>query len=123
VRTTAGSLLTALWKYNRGYAVHAGRAGEIPDAVKLRSWVPLVQTIRSRRRWGRSLGPDRRWLGENGVEPTAAQIVRTLPVMYLVVPYLRSVAQLRGWVEGSGMRTTAPAMATPRSLRSHDADS
>ena len=58
-RDAGKPLLRALWKYNRGYAVHAGRAGVVPDAVKLREWVPIVQTLRSRRRFGRSLGPDR----------------------------------------------------------------
>jgi glycosyltransferase involved in cell wall biosynthesis len=103
-RSSARSLLRALWKYNRGYAVHAARAGNLPDAVKLRSWVPLVQTVRSRRRWGRSLGPDRKWLRSNGVEPTLGQTIRALPIMYLVVPYLRSAAQLQGWLEGRRLR-------------------
>lgn len=99
-RTSGRALLRALWKYNRGYAVHAGRRGELPDGVRLRSWVPLVQTIRSRRRWGRSLGPDRRWLSQNGVEPTLGETLRALPILYLVVPYLRGAAQLIGWREG-----------------------
>jgi glycosyltransferase involved in cell wall biosynthesis len=103
-RSSAGSLLRALWKYNRGYAVHAGRAGEVPDAVKLRSWVPLVQTIRGRRRWGRSIGPDRTWLRTNGVEPTLGETLRELPIMYLVIPYLRSTAQLLGCLDGRKLR-------------------
>jgi GT2 family glycosyltransferase len=104
-RSSGRSLLRALWKYNRGYAIHEGRAGGIPDAVKLRSWVPLVQTIRSRRRFGRSLtGPDRGWLRANGVEPTLAETLRTLPILYLVIPYLCCVAQLQGWLEGRRLR-------------------
>jgi glycosyltransferase involved in cell wall biosynthesis len=99
-RSSAKSLLRALWKYNRGYAVHAGRAGVVPDDVKLRAWVPLVQTIRGRRRWGRSLGPDRQWLRVNGVEPTPWETLRTLPILYVVIPYLRCAAQLQGWREG-----------------------
>ena len=103
-RTSGLVLLRALWKYNRGYAVHAGRRGELPEAVKLRSWVPLVQTIRSRRRWGRSLGPDRRWLAQNGVEPTLGETLKALPILYVVIPYLRGAAQLRGWLEGRRLR-------------------
>jgi glycosyltransferase involved in cell wall biosynthesis len=99
-RDSGRSLLRALWKYNRGYAVHAGRAGVVPDAVRLREWVPFVQTFRSRRRFGRSLGPDRAWLRSNGVEPTAWETLRALPILYLVIPYLRSAAQLQGWREG-----------------------
>ena len=103
-RTSAQSVLRALWKYNRGYAVHEARAGGIPDAVKLRSWVPLVQTIRSRRRWGRSIGPDRTWLRQHGVEPTRGETLRVLPIMYLILPYVSGVAQLRGWLEGRKLR-------------------
>lgn len=106
-RSSGKSLLRALWKYNRGYAVHEGRAGRVPDAVKLRSWVPVVQTARSRRRWGRSIGPDRTWLKANGVEPTIGETLRTLPVLYLVIPYLRSAAQLQGWLEGRRLRRAA----------------
>ena len=103
-RSSGRALLRALWKYNRGYAVHAGRRGEIPDAVKLRSWVPLVQTIRSRRRWGRSLGPDRAWLEKNGVTPSTRETLGSLPILYVVVPYLRGFAQLRGWIDGRRLR-------------------
>jgi GT2 family glycosyltransferase len=100
-------LLRALWKYNKGYAVHAGRAGVVPDAVKLREWVPVVQTFRSRRRFGRSLGPDRHWLRANDVRPSPALTLASLPILYLVVPYLRSVSQLTGWLEGRRLRATS----------------
>jgi len=99
-RAGAKSLLRALWKYNRGYAAHAGRAGEIPDAVKLRSWVPFVQTYRSRRRWGIPAGLNRPWLAEHGVTPTRREALLALPILYLVIPYLRGAAQLLGWREG-----------------------
>jgi glycosyltransferase involved in cell wall biosynthesis len=113
-RVTGKSLLRALWKYNRGYAVHAGRAGVVPDDVKLRAWVPVVQTYRSRRRWNRSIGPDRRWLRENGVEPTAWESVRSLAILYVIVPYLRSAAQLAGWREGRRLRrATGPVPSAP----------
>jgi GT2 family glycosyltransferase len=112
-RSSGKSLLRALWKYNRGYAVHEGRAGRVPDAVKLRSWVPLVQTVRSRRRWGRSIGPDRTWLRTNGVEPTLGETLRALPILYLVIPYLRSAAQLHGWLEGRRLRRASRTVPTP----------
>jgi glycosyltransferase involved in cell wall biosynthesis len=103
-RTSGRALLRALWKYNRGYAVHAARSGDVPEGVKLRSWVPVVQTFRSRRRFGRSIGPDRRWLRLNGVEPTFRETLASLAVMYLLVPYLGSAAQVRGWLEGRRLR-------------------
>jgi GT2 family glycosyltransferase len=111
-RTSAQSVLRALWKYNRGYAVHESRAGGIPDAVKLRSWVPLVQTVRGRRRWGRSIGPDRAWLLQHGVEPTRAETLRALPIIYLILPYVGSFAQLGGWLEGRKLRPGGRADAT-----------
>ena len=106
VRTSGKALLRALWKYNRGYAVHAARAGQVPEGIKIRSWVPLVQTFRSRRRWGRSIGPDRRWLLSNGVDPTRAESLAALGIMYVVLPYLGSTAQVLGWLEGRRLRAS-----------------
>jgi glycosyltransferase involved in cell wall biosynthesis len=99
-RTSGRTLLRALWKYNRGYAVHATRSGEVPDGVKLRSWVPFVQVYRARRRWGRSVGPDRRWLRENDVEPTVRETLFALMIMYIALPYLGGIAQVAGWLDG-----------------------
>jgi glycosyltransferase involved in cell wall biosynthesis len=99
-RTSGRVLLRALWKYNHGYAMREGREGRIPDGVRLRAWVPFVQTFRARRRWGRSFGPDRRWMRANGVEPTSGETVKAVLIMYVVAPYLCNVAQLRGWLAG-----------------------
>ena len=104
-RRSGRALLRALWKYNHGYAMREGREGRIPEGMRLRSWVPIVQTFRSRRRWGRSFGPDRRWMRANGVEPTTGETVRAVLVMYLLVPYLCSVAQTRGWMDGRRLRS------------------
>ena len=114
-RDAGRPLLRALWKYNKGYAVHAGRAGVMPDAVKLREWVPVVQTYRSRRRFGRSIGPDRAWMRANGVELSAWELLKSLPILYLVVPYLRSAAQLQGWLEGRRLRAPAHPSSRPSS--------
>lgn len=112
-RTSGRALLRALWKYNHGYAMREGRAGRLPDGIRLRSWVPIVQTFRARRRWGRSVGPDRRWLRANDVEPTRTETVRALLIMYLLVPYLCSIAQAAGWLAGRKLRrlTAEPAPA------------
>jgi glycosyltransferase involved in cell wall biosynthesis len=106
VRTSGRALLRALWKYNRGYAVHAVQDGERPEGLKLRSLVPVVQTFRSRRRWGRSLGPDRRWLRLNGVDPARAETLAAVAIMYVVLPYLGSAAQFVGWLEARRIRFT-----------------
>jgi GT2 family glycosyltransferase len=103
-RTRGKAFLRAAWIYNKGYAARATRAGEFPEALRLRSLVPLVQPIRARRRFGRTLGPDRRWLGANGVTPRAAEVARALPLMYVVLPYFRAAAQLRGAYDGWRLR-------------------
>jgi GT2 family glycosyltransferase len=103
-RQRARPFLRALWIYNRWYAARASRDGVRPDAAKLRCLVPLVSTLRARRRQGRPLGLDRAWLAANGVEPQRAESLRALPLMYLLVPYLRAAAQIRGWWDGRGLR-------------------
>ena len=98
VRTTARSVLRAHWIYSRGYAERATRDGKRPEGLKLRNWVPIVQPVRARRRYGRSvLGPDMRWLSQHGVEPTPWERVLSIPILYLIVPYLRGTAQVSGW--------------------------
>jgi glycosyltransferase involved in cell wall biosynthesis len=98
VRTRARPLLHALWIYNRGYAERASHSRKRPDALRPRAWLPIVSTVRSRRRFGRSLfGPDTRWLAQHGVSPTLTQRLASLPILYLVVPYLRVFAQVSGW--------------------------
>jgi glycosyltransferase involved in cell wall biosynthesis len=114
-RTSGRTVLRALWKYNRGYAMHAARDGRTPEALKLRSLVPVVQTFRARRRWGRSIGPDRRWLRSNGVEPTARETLGATAIIYLVLPYQASAAQLRGWLEGRREREAAQRSSDPAS--------
>ena len=103
-RVSGSAFLRAVWKYNRGYAARASRASERPTAVNLRAWIPVVQTLRARRRLGRSVGPDRRWLRENGVRPRPAETAQALLLMYLVVPYVRAAAQLQGWWDGRKLR-------------------
>ncbi len=103
-RTSGRALLRAFWKYNHGYGMREGRARRVPEGMWFRSWVPLVQPIRGRLRAGCSLGPDRQWLRANGVEPTRTETIRALLVMYVLVPYLRSVAQTVGWREGRRLK-------------------
>jgi glycosyltransferase involved in cell wall biosynthesis len=103
-RNHARAFLRAVWIYNRWYAAREARAGRLPDGLKLRSWVPAVQRIRSRRRTGRSLDPDRRWLAANGVHADLRERLSALPLMYLVVPYVGGAAQLRGWRDGRRLR-------------------
>jgi glycosyltransferase involved in cell wall biosynthesis len=103
-RTSGRILLRALWRYNHGYAMREGREGRLPEGIWLRSWVPIVQTFRGRRRWGRSLGPDRQWLRANGVEPTPRETFLAMSIMYLLIPYYCAIAQVRGWLDGRRLR-------------------
>jgi glycosyltransferase involved in cell wall biosynthesis len=105
-RDRARPFLRAQWIYCHGYGARESRAGRFPRDLRLRSLVPIVPQVRSRRWWGRSLGPDRRWLGENGVVPTRTETLKALPLMYLVVPYLRIAAQFLGWLDGRELRST-----------------
>jgi len=99
-RDGARPLLRKVWAVNRRYATRQTRTGRRPRALKLREWIPLMQTIRSRRRFGRSLRADRRRLKEHGVAPTLWEDLQALALMYLFVPYVANAAQLHGWWEG-----------------------
>ncbi len=103
-RDRAKSFLRAMWIYNRWYAAREARAGRTPEGLRLRSWVPLVQPIRARRRWGQSVGPDRRWLGVNGVRPSRRESLVAVPLIYVFLPYYSGVAQARGWFDGRRLR-------------------
>jgi glycosyltransferase involved in cell wall biosynthesis len=103
-RNSAKPFFRAEWIYNRWYAARESRARRVPEGLMFRSWVPFVQPIRARRRWGRSFGPDRAWLGKQGVVVTGAERARALPIMYVLVPYLRCAAQLQGWWDGRQLR-------------------
>lgn len=93
-------LLEKIWLVNWAYAVREGRIGGRPYATRARWWVPVVPTLRARRRFGCSLGLDRRQLAANGVEPTWWDELRALPMLYVLLPYLAGLAQLVGWREG-----------------------
>jgi glycosyltransferase involved in cell wall biosynthesis len=108
-RNQARPYLRNMWSMHSSYAAFEARAGRLPDGLKLRSWVPVVQTFRARRRLGRSLGPDRRWLGANDISPTRRQRVIAAPLIYLLVPYLGCTAQLRGWWLGTRERRRGAA--------------
>ena len=87
-------------RVNARYALREGRAGRKPDGIKLRSWVPVVQTLRSRRRFGKSLLLHKRRLDDCGLRPTPVEQVLAVLLIYLVLPYLRSVSQLGGYLQG-----------------------
>jgi glycosyltransferase involved in cell wall biosynthesis len=103
-RDRARPFLRTVWIMHRWYAAREARAGRRPDGLKLRSWMPLVQPLRSRRRFGRSILLDRRRLAEHGVAPSLGEQLRALPIMYLLLPYFSGAAQARGWLDGRKLR-------------------
>jgi GT2 family glycosyltransferase len=103
-RDTARPFLRMVWVMNRWYAVRAARARTRPVALNIRCWLPFVSTVRARRRNGYSLLLDRRRLADHGVRPPIRHDVAALPLIYLVLPYVRNVAQLRGWWDGRRLR-------------------
>jgi GT2 family glycosyltransferase len=98
-RDTAGPFLKMAWIMHRWYAAREVRAGRRPLALKLRWWIPFIHA-RWRRRSGRSLGLDRHWLGQNGVQPRLRDNVLAVPLLYLVLPWFAGLAQLRGCLDG-----------------------
>lgn len=94
------SFLRNLWSMNASYAAYETRAGRRPLGLRIRSWIPIVQTARARRRFGLSMGPDRRCLRANGISPRLSDDLRALPIIYIVIPYLRCFAQIQGWRDG-----------------------
>ena len=103
-RDRAGKLLRAQWIYNRGYGVREGREGRVPEALKPKALVPIASLMRTRRWWGKSYGPDREWLRENGVIATKLEATMAIALMYLFIPYLRIAAQCVGWISGRRLR-------------------
>ena len=103
-RTTAVSVLRAHWIYCRGYAERSTIRHEQVEGLKLRNWVPVVNTVRSRRRNGLALTPATAWLAQNGVHPTRRERLLSLPLTYIVLPYFRNIAQVVGAVDGRRRR-------------------
>jgi glycosyltransferase involved in cell wall biosynthesis len=87
-------------RVNAKFALREGRAGRLPDGVKIRSWIPVVQTFRGRRRVGRPVLLNRRRLAESELAASPLEQAEAAVFIYLVLPYLRSGAQLWGWLAG-----------------------
>ena len=104
-RDTARAFLGKVWTVNRRHGTRMARTGRRPDGVTLRGWVPLVQTLRGRRRLGRGLRLDRERLADSNVAPSPLEEARALPLVYLLVPYLGKAAQAVGWWEGRRPRS------------------
>jgi glycosyltransferase involved in cell wall biosynthesis len=119
VRTSGRAVVSNLWSMNESYATFESRAGRVPQGVWLRSWVPALEVIRGRRRAGMSPVLDQRWFAANGYEPGTWERFQALPLTYLVLPYLASVAQAVGWWRGRSKRAVSrPPEVTHGATRS-----
>ena len=103
-RKTGYSVLRAHWIYCRGYAERSAMRRTQVEGLKLRNWVPVIQTLRGRRRAGLRLTVATPWLAANGVRPTWSEQIYSLPLMYLLLPYWRNLAQLVGAIDGRRRR-------------------
>lgn len=112
-RDEARPFLRMVWIMHRWYAAREARAGRKPLGLKLRWWVPFVAHARWRRRSGRSLGLDQRWLEQNGLKPGLRDNLRAVPIMYLFLPYFAGAAQLRGWWDGQRLRRELSRVQIP----------
>jgi glycosyltransferase involved in cell wall biosynthesis len=110
-RQRGRDVLKTQWVYSRAYAEQAAMHRRPVNGLRLREWVPVVGTIRSRRRAGVALTPATAWIAENGVRPSWPERVLALPLMYLVLPYTRNTAMVVGAVRGN--RTRAASGSPP----------
>ena len=113
-RDDAGGILHTQWVRCRSYAKRMTWRREQVEGLKLRCWVPVVHTARGRRKAGMPLTIATPWIAENGVQPTLAQRVLSLPIVYLLVPYWRNVAEVAGAIDGRRSRSAQPSSETRR---------
>ena len=115
-RDTPRPYLRMVWIMHRWYAAREVRAGRRPLGLKVRWWLPVVAHVIWRLRSGRSFGLDRRWLGQNGIEPRFSENLRALPIMYVFLPYFAGAAQVRGWWDGRELRRRWTARQGPADI-------
>ena len=108
-RDDAAGILRTQWVRCRAYAKRTTLRREQVEGLKLRSWVPIVQTARGRRKAGMPFTLATPWIADNGVRPTFAQRTLSLPIVYLLVPYWRNVAEVAGAIDGRRSRSTSLA--------------
>lgn len=98
-RDTAGLYLGKLWNVHRRFAEREGREGRRPYATRIRWWLPVLPTLRARRRLHRALGLNRRRLRDNSITATAKEQLLGALLLYGFLPYFVGLAQMVGWRE------------------------
>jgi GT2 family glycosyltransferase len=110
--------LTKVWGVNRGYGEFEALQRRRPYHIRPVAWVPMISTLRARRRHRRTaLGLDRHRFAASGLRPRLRDDLRALPMICVVLPYMASLAQLTGWLRCRaqlilGRRTRPPSART-----------
>jgi glycosyltransferase involved in cell wall biosynthesis len=108
-RQAGPSVLRAQWVYARAYAEQRTIQGKPVTGLKLRTWLPVLGVARFRARHGFALSAATTWLAENDVYPTFNERLLSLPLIYLLLPYLGNIAQLVGASRGARRRRVTRA--------------
>jgi GT2 family glycosyltransferase len=98
-RDECKAYLNKVWGMNRGYGEFETLHGRRPYCIRPAAWVPMIATLRARRRHRRTVvGLDRHRFAASGLRPRLRDDLRALPMIYVVQPYIVSLAQLNGWL-------------------------
>jgi glycosyltransferase involved in cell wall biosynthesis len=112
-RDSARAVLRAQWVYCHSHGLRKGLRGEPVAGLRIRSWIPVVTNVHSRRKAGLKATLGTSWLAENGVLLSAREQIVSLPLLYLVVPAVRNAAQVAGVVAGVRARPHTQSLPGP----------
>ena len=104
-RPGARSLLHKFWAVEHTFAYRYARAG-LPRPQLAATWrtlLPVPGVIRTRLRAG-TPALNRAVLISKGAHPTWRDNLKALPILYLVIPFVRAAAETVGWWEGRQAR-------------------
>ena len=106
-RASGRSLLSKIWGVEYAYAYRYARDGKPrpPLAATWRTLLPVPGVVRIRLR-ARTLGLNHALLRSKGARPRLRDDLSALPLLYLVIPYVRAAAQTFGWWKGRGTRSS-----------------
>ena len=95
------SFLRKIWFTNRWAAARSARAGAAPGLIAILEGIPILGVALARRQALRpAFSLDRPRLRACGITPTWCDDLRILPLLYLLVAPIATLAQLRGWLDG-----------------------
>jgi hypothetical protein len=88
-----------VWRRHRWHGYREATLGRRPYGLRLRSYLPIVPTLRARRRSGAPLRVRPRAFTVEARPPRLRQHVAAAVILYLVLPWWRSAAELVGWLD------------------------